>query len=69
MKSLDEFFENINFEFLSLDNPLEKDYYKLWEDIYMPSQEKKIIENNIKDDVKLEAFNGLSKRGKFLCEI
>jgi hypothetical protein len=69
MKTIDDFFENINFEFLHEKNKLEEKYQKIWEDVYLPSQEKKIKENNVEETIKNEAFNGLSKRGKFLCQL
>ena len=70
MKTLDGFFEENDFSYLKLnDQPLENQYDALWRDIYKPSQDKKIIENNVDEDTKNAAFNGLSKRGKFLCQI
>tara|TARA_X000001382_G_C3174319_1_gene180578 strand:+ start:2534 stop:3211 length:678 start_codon:yes stop_codon:yes gene_type:complete len=69
MKNISEFFESINPDFLSVDSKLEARYDKIWKDVYLPSQRKKIFENNISEDVKIQAFNGLSKRGKFLCDI
>lgn len=69
MKNISDFFENFDFTYLSPEEPLAEPYQTLWTDIYKPSQERKAIENNISDEQKLQAFNGLSKRGKFLCEL
>lgn len=69
MKSMNDFFESLDRDFLSNQNNLEKEYRKIWEDVYLPSQRKKAIENSIEESVKLQAFNGLSKRGKLLCKI
>jgi len=69
MKTIEDFFENYNFEYLDQKSTLEKHYTTLWNELYRPSQEKKIVENNVSEEVKLKAFNGLSKRGKFLCDI
>ena len=69
MKTLDNFFEETDFTYLEVDQPLESQYDILWEDIYKPSQDKKIVENNVDDNTKKLSFNGLSKRGKFLCQI
>jgi len=69
MKTIEDFFKSYNFEYLSQASKLEEPYVSLWNELYRPSQEKKIIENNVSEEVKLKAFNGLSKRGKFLCDI
>ena len=69
MKTISDFFENNDFTYLEITNELEEEYKKIWEEIYKPSQDKKIKENNIEDEFKQKAFNGLSKRGKFLCQI
>tara|TARA_B100000035_G_C20893440_1_gene506050 strand:+ start:214 stop:879 length:666 start_codon:yes stop_codon:yes gene_type:complete len=68
-KSISNFFENTDFEYLNVGKEIEEKYVKIWEDVYKPSQDKKIIENNIDEDTKNKAFNGLSKRGKFLCDL
>ena len=69
MKDIDSFFENFDFTYLSVDEQIEEPYSKLWNEIYKPSQEKKSRENALTQQQKLEAYNGLSKRGKFLCQI
>lgn len=69
MSTLGDFFESVNFEFLNIEYKLEEKYSKIWEAAYLPSQQKKIIENNINEQIKRKAFNGLSKRGKFLCQL
>ena len=69
MKKISDFFESFDFSYLSSDNQLIDPYQTLWENIYMPSQIKKASENSITEEQKLHAFNGLSKRGKFLCDL
>ena len=69
MKEIDKFFETFNFDYLSTEEKVEEPYNTLWQNIYMPSQEKKARENSITQQQKIEAFNGLSKRGKFLCQV
>lgn len=69
MKTLENFFENGDFTYLSEDKTIEPEFIEIWERAYKPSQDRKILENNIPEQIKLKAFNGLSKRGKFLCQI
>ena len=70
MKTIQDFFEKNDFTYLNLnENIKDESYKKIWEDVYLPSQEKKAIENKISDDIKVKAFNGLSKRGYFLCQL
>ena len=44
MKNLGDFFENTNFEFINEKALLEKNYQEIWEKVYLPSQQKKILE-------------------------
>jgi len=69
MKNLESFFENNEFTYLNEEESIEDEFIEIWEKVYKPSQEKKIRENNISEEIKNKAFNGLSKRGKFLCHI
>lgn len=69
MKKLKDFFSDTDFTYMSNDKPLEERYDILWRDLYMPSQVKKALENSITAENKALAFNGLSKRGKFLCQL
>tara|TARA_B100000674_G_C37979636_1_gene981306 strand:+ start:3482 stop:4150 length:669 start_codon:yes stop_codon:yes gene_type:complete len=70
MKTIQDFLEKTDFSYLNVNNSFEKiDYQKIWEDVYLPSQQKKVIENNLNEEAKNKAFNGLSKRGYFLCQI
>lgn len=69
MKTIEEFLKNYDFNFLSEEVKVEEPYHNVWKEVYLPSQEKKSIENKLSEDIKRRAFNGLSKRGKFLCDI
>lgn len=70
MKTIQGFFEQTDFSYLNIKNKFEKnDYNQIWKDVYLPSQEKKSLENNLSELEKNKAFNGLSKRGYFLCQI
>lgn len=69
VKTIDSFFENNNFDYLEIENSLEEDYYKIWEDVYKSSQLKKSQEFQLSKEQEILAFNGISKRGKFLCQI
>ena len=69
MKTIQDFFEQTDFSYLNLSESIEKDYYEIWKDVYLPSQEKKAIENKLSEDSRIKAFNGLSKRGYFLCQL
>jgi len=69
MKKLADFFENSEFSYLNVGEKIEKHFNDIWEEAYKPSQLKKVSENGISENIKNEAFNGLSKRGKFLCQI
>jgi len=69
VKTIDSFFKDNNFDYLNINNNLEEDFYKIWEDVYKDSQLKKVKESNLSRQEEEIAFNGLSKRGKFLCQI
>ena len=69
MKTISSFFENNDFTYLESNHELEEEFKKIWKEVYKQSQDKKIKENNISEEVKKKAFNGLSKRGKFLCSL
>ena len=69
MKNIEQIFESYDFTYLSIEEEISQPYRKIWEDTYLPSQEKKAIENNLNEEQKKYAFNGLSKRGKLLCDI
>ena len=69
VKSITDFFENTDFSYLKEGEPVGEPYQKIWEDVYLPSQQKKAAECNISEEQRKSAFNGLSKRGRFLCDL
>ena len=70
MKTIQDFLQKTDFSYLDISNTFDKkDYNDIWKDLYLPSQEKKAKENNLSEIEKNKAFNGLSKRGYFLCQL
>ena len=69
MKNLEAFFKETDLSYLEIGKTLEEHFLEIWDDVYKPSQEIKAVQNNISEDAKNLAFNGLSKRGKFLCQL
>lgn len=70
MKSIQDFFEKTDFSYLNASQAFDKkDYQAIWEDVYLPSQQKKVFDNKLNESDKIKAFNGLSKRGYFLCQL
>tara|TARA_R110000822_G_scaffold310491_1_gene443471 strand:+ start:382 stop:1056 length:675 start_codon:yes stop_codon:yes gene_type:complete len=66
-RNLESFLEEADFSFLRKDHDKITQKHKLiWENVYLPSQIKKVNENNLSNDLKEKAFNTLINRGHLL---